>query len=459
MTLPETFKNNDKGTFGAYTASARWPIIVGNAIDDMQTELDTLDPSCEAFKDGKTIKDQLVSLRQEIQSDKSIRAFTPEEIKLAQVPDSFNDVINSTPQTWQTGGWLFCEIYLYRRINVLFRSFKSWAHFDIFNGLKQSTFQKSMIGVVELATRYRKLESQLKQADSETLEILFKEFIEISLWGNATDLSLLTNATLEDIKSLQGEEARKASESKILINDTSKAWAQLNSSNSKQVDFVLDNSGFEVYADLMLALFLLDTGIAKKCIFHAKDIPYMVSDCMIKDYELLLEDMSSPDFFDLAALKDDAQSGRDSLNFLVKTLKQHVTSGQLEFTEDSFWTLDLDYSHIDPSETKYGGAQIHNKLLQSDLVIFKGDLNYRKLTGDRKWPRTTDWKTAIGPLAKNGLKTLSLRTCKADVVVGLTPGTDEKLCALWESEKTTEPGAWWSSSGKYAVICFSDGEL
>ncbi|SCU81812.1 LAFA_0C07316g1_1 [Lachancea sp. 'fantastica'] len=458
MSLPETFKNNDEGTFGAYTASSRWPIIVGNAIEDMETELSTIEPSSDAFRDGQTIKDQLVLLRQEIKSDKPIRAFTPEEISIAQVPESFNDVISSTPQTWQTGGWLFCEIYLYRRVNVLFRSYKSWAHFDIFNRLKQSTFQKSMVGVVELATRYRKLESQLKQADSETLEILFKEFIEISLWGNATDLSLLTNATLEDIKSLQGEEARKASESKILVNDTSKAWAQLNSSKSKQVDFVLDNSGFEVYADLMLALFLLDTGIAKKCIFHAKDIPYMVSDCMIKDYELLLEDMSSPDFFDLTALEGDAQSGRDSLLFLVKTLKQHVASGQLAFTEDPFWTLDLDYSHIDPSETKYGGAQIHSKLLHSDLVIFKGDLNYRKLTGDRKWPRTTEWKTAIGPLAKNGVKTLSLRTCKADVVVGLAPGTDEKLCSLWEAEKKTEPASWWSSSGKYAVICFCDGQ-
>ncbi|SCV03642.1 LAME_0H12068g1_1 [Lachancea meyersii CBS 8951] len=457
MGLPETFKNNDKDTFGAYTASSRWPTIVANAIDDLEAELSTLEADSQRFKAGKDIQAQLSLLKQEIATDKPIRPFTAEEIQVAQVPGSFNDVITSTPQTWQTGGWLFCEVYLYRRINVLFRNCNSWAQFDIFNRLKQSTFQNSMIGVVELATRYRKLESQLQDANPQALEILFKEFIEISLWGNATDLSLLTNATLEDIKSLQGEEARKASESKILINDTSKAWDQLTSSKSKQVDFVLDNSGFEVYADLMLALFLLDTGIATKCVFHAKDIPYMVSDCMIKDFEVLVEDMNSADFFDLTQLKDEAQNGRESLDFLVRTLKQHVASGQLTFTETPFWTLDLDYTHIDPSETKYGGAQVHKDLLQSDLVIFKGDLNYRKLTGDRKWPRTTKWETAIGSLASTGLKTLSLRTCKADVIVGLAPGVDEKLCSVWESEKKTEPGSWWSSSGKYAVICYCDG--
>lgn len=39
--------------------------------------------------------------------------------------------------------------------------------------------------------------------------LLFKEFIDISLWGNATDLSLLAgNVTLEDIKSVQGAEVQ-----------------------------------------------------------------------------------------------------------------------------------------------------------------------------------------------------------------------------------------------------------
>ena len=349
MSVPETFKNNDKDTFGAYTASSRWPTILGNAIDDLQAELQTLDTSSQHFRDGKQIQEDLVSLRDEVKRDATIRPFTEEEIKIAQIPGSFNEVISSVQQTWLTGGWLFCEVYLYRRVNVLFKSYESWRNFDIFNRVKRSTFHSSMVGVVELAVRYRQLSSELKDADAESLDLLFKEFLEISLWGNATDLSLLANATLEDIKSVQGKEARNASESKILINDTSKAWNQLNASEKKRVDFVLDNSGFEVYADLMLALFLLDTGSTQKCIFHAKDIPYMVSDCMIKDFEILLEDMGSSTFFDFDQLGEEEKTGREALQFLVDVIRKHVQNGSIQFVQDSFWTTDLDYTHIDLS--------------------------------------------------------------------------------------------------------------
>lgn len=189
---------------------------------------------------------------------------------------------------WGDVEWLFSEVYLYRRINVLFQREPEWAEFDIFNRLKQSTFESSFHGVVELALRYENLLPQLKEIgqnsgcnDEDLLKVLFKEFIEISLWGNATDLSLLTNATLEEIKSIQGAKARADSESKIVVNDTDEAWEVLTkaktNANGKQirVDFVLDNSGFELYADLMLAAFLLQSGLATKCIFHAKDIPYM----------------------------------------------------------------------------------------------------------------------------------------------------------------------------------------
>ncbi|SCW02478.1 LAFE_0F07316g1_1 [Lachancea fermentati] len=454
MPLPSVFRNNDSGTFGYHTAHVRWPILVGNAIDDLQAELSTLDAGSEAYVQGRAIEKELAALREEILNDGVIRPFSEEEVRVAEIPGSFNEVVSSYAQTWLTGGWLFCEVYLYRRINVLFRARSGWRDFDIFNRVKQATFQSSTLGVVELANRYRQLKSQLDSANPESLQLLFKEFVDISLWGNATDLSLLTNATLEDIQSLQGAEARKNSEAKILVNDTERAWAHLQNAQQGRVDFVLDNSGFEVYADLMLALFLLDTGVTKKCIFHAKDIPYMVSDCLIKDFHLMLEDMKSPSFFDLQNLPQ----GRGALDFLVAAIESRVASGAIEFVQDSFWTTDLDYWHLDPSETKYHGAEIHADFRNSDLVIFKGDLNYRKLTGDRKWPRTTRWATAIGPLASNGINTLSLRTCKADVVVGLAPGVDGQLCELWKRERKDEPPSWWASSGKYAVICYCDGQ-
>lgn len=453
MTLPERFSTDDKGTFGEHTAKVRWPIIVQNAIEDLELAIESAGGNEERVKQGQAIRKQLVQLRQDILENAVLEKFTEEERQVAGVPDSFNEELERAGKvTWFHAEWLYTEIFLYRRINVLFRSQSLWTDFDIFDRLKQETFKSSLHGVVELALRFGSLSKQLKEIgqDEEALKLLFKEFVDISLWGNATDLSLLTDATLEDIKSIQGAKVRQENESKILVNDTLKAWDSLKQgSQGKRVDFVLDNSGFELYADLMLAAFLLETKIVGKCVFHAKDIPYMVSDVMLKDFDVLLKDLKDRDFFPAGN-----EAAQEALESFADTISGYLAKGEIEVREDSFWTTHLDFWNIDPSEKKYHGAEIHKDLIKSDLVIFKGDLNYRKLVGDRKWPRTTPWTEAIGPLARNGVTLLSLRTSKADVQVALPEGVDEKLSSLWEKDHPGQ-GSWWCCSGKWAVICFS----
>jgi hypothetical protein len=57
----------------------------------------------------------------------------------------------------------------------------------------------------------------------------------------------------------------------------------------------------------------------------------------------------------------------------------------------------------------------------------------------------------------SGVRVLALRTCKADVVVGLPEGEDERI-------KATDGGGGnsgareWAWSGKWAVVQFSDGK-
>lgn len=75
------------------------------------------------------------------------------------------------------------------------------------------------------------------------------------------------------------------------------------------------------------------------------------------------------------------------------------------------------------------------------------------------WPPTTPFSTAIGPMGlHSGIRTLALRTCKADVVVGLTYGEDERLRAM-EDGGGDSGARKWAWSGKWAVIQFCDGKL
>lgn len=72
------------------------------------------------------------------------------------------------------------------------------------------------------------------------------------------------------------------------------------------------------------------------------------------------------------------------------------------------------------------------------MFLLRGDLNYRKLTSDGCWPTTTAFVDTLGPLAGT-LNLLSLRTCKADVCVGLSEGKSEEL-------DVSDPS--WRVSGK-----------
>ena len=75
------------------------------------------------------------------------------------------------------------------------------------------------------------------------------------------------------------------------------------------------------------------------------------------------------------------------------------------------------------------------------------------------WDATTPFTTAIGPLGlRSGIRVLALRTCKADVVVGLPPGDDDKLRAT-EGGGGDTGARKWAWSGKWAVVQFSDGKV
>lgn len=278
---------------------------------------------------------------------------------------------------------------------------RCWKNYDAFNRQKMSTFKSSRPAVLELAARYREIVDQTEKGSAivesedtakieEAEKVLFTEMAEICLWGNATDLSLLTSLTYEDIQKLQGSEARKEQEKKIVANDLPAAYDILRSARSsgaasRRVNIVLDNAGFELYVDLILAGYLISTGLATEVVLHPKSIPWFVSDALPKDFANLLGVIADPQAF-YSATEDEHDSKASpalgdeeiaNLKFLFDHWSRLHGEGQLILRPNRFWTHAGSFWRM-PHTAK----ELFQDLKQSELVIFKGDLNYRKLTGD-----------------------------------------------------------------------------
>lgn len=261
---------------------------------------------------------------------------------------------------------------------------------------------------------------------------------EVALWGNATDLSLLSSTSLDQIHALQGTKAIQAGQARIVSNDTEAVWAYLRAHpKGGRIDIVLDNAGFELFTDLVYALYLLGAGFASTIKLHVKSIPWFVSDVMPHDMAVLLSTLDNPALFSGAS--------NESVRTVQALLNTAYQDGRLGIEEHPFWTTGLDFQEMPVS-----APDLFETLRKSDLVIFKGDLNYRKLVRDANWPHTTPFKQALGGLGTSGIKILALRTNKADVCVGLDEQTLERV-------EREAPNKAWVRNGKYAVVSFSDG--
>jgi hypothetical protein len=99
--------------------------------------------------------------------------------------------------------------------------------------------------------------------------------------------------------------------------------------------------------------------------------------------------------------------------------------------------------HCAPLEFRELPASLASALPKAGLTLFKGDLNYRRLVGDRPWDPTTPFASLVdylpGPAA-------ALRMLKSEAVVGLEPAVVEKLNASGED---------WRTDGTHAVVQFS----
>jgi len=472
----------DKSGFSYETVVKRWPIILTGIIDTIYRLNHDLGIAHEAgetvsenarerIEEGKEIIEKISKLKYEMARDRPLEPIPTDGEAYVDIYNTELKLLeDSRKNTWFTAPWLYAECYLYRLLRSYFSQTTHWRTFDPFFEQKEATFRSSGKAVYQLAKIMHDLDAEKEElaSDPDQLIVIFKEMIQICLWGNATDLSLLTNMSQEDIAHLQsvGRDAQEARKEYILKDDQAKVWEHFKSLQGKdaRVDFVLDNAGFELFTDFVFADFIVTyTPYVSKVVFHPKLIPWFVSDVTPADFSSTVPSLLSDTFFPSPSAELGAQPESapippsrpeeyEYLQNMVQRWQSYIDSGVFALSvptntplggsnvKADFWTSPYPYWDM-----KERAPEVWETLKNSGLVVFKGDLNFRKLAGDIKWPASTPFETAIGPLA-GSFPILSLRTNKADVVVGVPQDIADKLDASGEK---------WRVNGKYALVSFA----
>ena len=211
----------------------------------------------------------------------------------------------------------------------------------------------------------------------------------------------------------------------ILADTSPRCWQHLAATQPPaSVSIVMDNCGFELFTDLCLADFLVTSGAAARVRLRIKDQPWFVSDTTAADLE-----------WSLAQLAGEQHTAQ-----LAARWRHHLEAGVWSVHSDGFWTHPHTFHEMADCD-----PNLYNDLSNDALVIFKGDLNYRKLVGDLNWQTTVPFSEALKGFRPG--RVLAVRTAKADVMVGLEAG---------QAETVAEEDKEWMVTGRWGVLQYAD---
>jgi hypothetical protein len=244
--------------------------------------------------------------------------------------------------------------------------------------------------------------------------------LRLAVWGNQADFSLWPAGSAQPGMPENGHLAAQ-----LLVDHAEPANRYLEELNqpARRLDFILDNGGVELAYDLALADFLLANSVASAIHFHLKPYPIYVSDATV------------PDVYGMVAFL--ASSADLAMSRLARRLDGHLESGKLRLQTDLFWASPLSGWEMPPT--------LGRELGQSDLIVSKGDVNYRRWVGDRHWPFATPEGDVLDYLPA---PVLFLRVFKSNVVVGLQLSQEEEV-GLKDPQ--------WLYNGNWGIIQFFCG--
>jgi hypothetical protein len=289
---------------------------------------------------------------------------------------------------WLELPWYFAESYFYRRILEATGYFGGGplAGRDPFAAHKADEW---------LPEEGPRRTAELLQAAPVEPTARLRALLLGSLWGNRADLSYNVARALG---TFMGEAHD------LLVDDSDAVVRRLVERPAGLVTVIADNAGTECLMDLALIDHLLGSLGVPVVDLHVKDHPFFVSDSIAADID--------------AALAALAGSGRAETVALGQRLRQLRAVGRLIVRSHPFYTSSGFFPQL-PDD-------LRAELGRSDLVLVKGDANYRRLCSDAHWPPETRFADVVGSFPA---PLCALRTMKAEVVVGLPAGLAAELNA------------------------------
>ncbi|AWW37018.1 damage-control phosphatase ARMT1 family protein [Streptomyces cadmiisoli] len=305
-------------------------------------------------------------------------------------------------RSWFDVPWLWSESYFYRCLLEAVGHFAPgpWQGID--------PFRPDKLAELDSARTDEELAALDGLADL-TADEQDRALLHGSLWGNRADLGFRLSAETSDTP---------AAVPALVADDSDTLWSLLPPSGAGTLYLIADNAGRELVPDLLLVSRLLAGSRVERAVLHVKPHPYYVSDATPADVLDALRRLT-------AAPGAAATHGR--------RLWQALTDGRLTVRAHPFSCGPLPYAEMpDDLRAEFASATV---------TIVKGDLNYRRLVGDRLWAPTTPFADLTGhfpgPVA-------ALRTLKSDVICGLDTRT---VTALDAAE-----GPRWRTGGTHALI-------
>jgi len=386
--VPLLIMNSDPGSFARRTFEVRIPVILREALD--------LNPTFD-----EEIRRNIAALHDELTAG-TIRGL------IEDAPDRpFWDAAAAphVGRGWLEAPWYWAEAFFYRRVLEATRYFQPgpWQGVDPYAAKKRAEWAPDAAPQI--------VAQLLESLPGDDLEAQCERLLHADLWGNRTDLSYMVAAHL-GTTTAPGDER-----SNLLVDDSAALWRFLQANAGGRVAILADNAGTELLMDVVLLDFLLTSGLAAEVHLHLKPQPMFVSDAMIQDLA---------DGLDALAL------GGAAAAILARRVEGHIVAGELILKTHWFNASSLFYSQMP--------ADLRADLARMDLVLVKGDANYRRLLDDAHWPPTTAFADAVAyfpaPVA-------AFRTLKGEIIVGLTPGQAERLA---------EEDPAWLVNGQRGVI-------